>query len=132
MLAESPKAMPSLGPRSGWGGPLRWRHIEELQAEDETETRSIKHKRALRCAAGGSAWTQATLFDKWLTATDKCRRRGAARGTMWHRHFGCDAEQAKRRDLCPYMADSACALHILYFPLGPRPDARTSICARNK
>ena len=61
--------MPSLGPRSGWGGPLRWRHIEELQAEDETETRSIKHKRALRCVAGGSAWVPAAELAARLAAS---------------------------------------------------------------
>ena len=94
-------APPSLGKRSAWGGPAHWRHIEELQAEAETDTWGITHKRALRCCAGGSQWSQARLYDKGLAVTDKCRRCGVARGTLWHRHFGCDAGAARRRDLCP-------------------------------
>ena len=33
--AEDAKALPA---RSAWGGPVHWRHIEELMAEEEQET----------------------------------------------------------------------------------------------
>ena len=56
---EDARALPALPARSAWGGPVHWRHIEELMAEEESETWSLKHKRALRSAVGGSAWPQA-------------------------------------------------------------------------
>ena len=45
------------------GGPLHWRHFEELMKEEDKEAWGPKHKRALRTLAGGSVWTQAKLFD---------------------------------------------------------------------
>ena len=77
---------------------MHWKHIEELMDEEEEETWGIKHKRALRCAAGGSTWTQARLFDRKLATTDKCRRCRRQRGTLWHRHYGCDATAGRRRE----------------------------------
>ena len=52
--AVEAKALPSLGQASARGGPAHWRHVEVLQAEEESETWDIKHKRALRCRVGGS------------------------------------------------------------------------------
>ena len=52
--AVEAKAPPSSGRSSAWGGPLNGERAEELQAEEETEGRGIKHRRALWSRARGS------------------------------------------------------------------------------